>query len=128
MYHTNWGLFEAKKGWDSKVKPQAYSHNRTGPYHPWSPGFTGFTRFFYGQALLVAKPDAVFAYDPDEGNMSAMPLDGQKLLLEQFKSYFVAGSPRSHVAGSLGVSKSRHGKKMTIQTLRWTMLDVTPFL
>ena len=48
------------------------------------------------QALLVAKPDAVFAYDPDEGNMSAMPLDGQKLLLEQFKSYFVAGSPRSH--------------------------------
>lgn len=40
-------------------------------------------------ALLVAKPDAVFAYDPDEGNMSAMPLDGQKLLLEQFKSYFV---------------------------------------
>eukprot|EP00435_Cladocopium_sp_Y103_P062038 s1285_g23.t1 len=40
-------------------------------------------------ALLVAKPDAVFAYDPDEGNMSAMPLDGQKVLLEQFKSYFV---------------------------------------
>lgn len=43
------------------------------------------------QALLVAKPDAVFAYDPDEGNMSAMPLDGQKTLLERFKTYFVVG-------------------------------------
>lgn len=43
----------------------------------------------------MAKPDGVFAYDPDEGNMSGMPLDGQKKLLERFKSYFVAGCPRS---------------------------------
>lgn len=41
-------------------------------------------------ALLVAKGDAVFAYDPDEGNMSAVPLEGDKLILAQFKSYFVA--------------------------------------
>ncbi|CAJ1356901.1 unnamed protein product [Effrenium voratum] len=38
-------------------------------------------------ALLVAKADAIFAYDPEEGNMSAMPLDGDKVLLERFKSY-----------------------------------------
>lgn len=40
-------------------------------------------------ALLVAKGDAVFAYDPDEGNMSAVPLEGDKVILERFKSYFV---------------------------------------
>jgi len=41
-------------------------------------------------ALLVAKGDAVFAYDPDEGNMSAMVLEGDKMILSRFKSYFVS--------------------------------------
>lgn len=41
-------------------------------------------------ALMVAKGEAIFAHDPDEGNMSAIPLEGEKLILTQFKSYFVA--------------------------------------
>ncbi|CAE7791866.1 unnamed protein product, partial [Symbiodinium necroappetens] len=49
----------------------------------------GCTCIFPGMnALLVAKADAVFAYDPQEGNMSAMPLDGEKVILKRFKSYF----------------------------------------
>lgn len=46
-------------------------------------------------ALLVAKGDAIFAYDPDEGNMSAMPLEGDKVILQQFKSYFVSVTSES---------------------------------
>ena len=56
----------------------------------------------------MAKPDAVFAYDPEEGNMSAMPLDGQKLLLEQFKSYFVAGSPSDLLVACFFFPRSQH--------------------
>eukprot|EP00928_Gymnodinium_smaydae_P015516 TRINITY_DN15739_c0_g1_i3.p1 TRINITY_DN15739_c0_g1~~TRINITY_DN15739_c0_g1_i3.p1 ORF type:complete len:767 (-),score=132.22 TRINITY_DN15739_c0_g1_i3:64-2364(-) len=51
-------------------------------------------------ALLVAKGDAIFAYDPDEGNMSAMPLEGEKLLISRFKSYFVALTSEGGGVGS----------------------------
>ncbi|CAK9112809.1 unnamed protein product, partial [Durusdinium trenchii] len=62
-------------------------------------------------ALLVAKPDAVFAYDPEEGNMSAMPLDGQKVILKRFQSYFVvvtsdtSAAPVSFTAGPASMPK-----------------------
>jgi len=41
-------------------------------------------------ALLVATGEAIFSYDPEEGNMSGLPLDGDKVMLTQFKSYFVS--------------------------------------
>eukprot|EP00929_Paragymnodinium_shiwhaense_P090790 TRINITY_DN50899_c0_g1_i1.p1 TRINITY_DN50899_c0_g1~~TRINITY_DN50899_c0_g1_i1.p1 ORF type:complete len:959 (+),score=317.64 TRINITY_DN50899_c0_g1_i1:203-3079(+) len=41
-------------------------------------------------ALLVAKGDAIFAYDPDEGNMSAIGLEDEKISISRFKSYFIA--------------------------------------
>lgn len=40
-------------------------------------------------SLVVARGDAMFFYDPSEGNMSAMPMDGEKNILAQFKSYLV---------------------------------------
>lgn len=46
-------------------------------------------------SLLVAKGEAIFAYDPDEGNMSAIPLEGDKVALEQFKAYFVSVTAES---------------------------------
>ncbi|CAD7939491.1 unnamed protein product [Amoebophrya sp. A120] len=33
------------------------------------------------QSLLVAREEGVFSYDPDEGNLSAVPLDGPKCYL-----------------------------------------------
>jgi len=51
-------------------------------------------------ALLVAKGDAIYAFDPDEGNMSAMPLEGDKLILQRFKSYFVSVSSEGGMSSS----------------------------
>mmetsp|Transcript_40965 Transcript_40965/g.92105 ORF Transcript_40965/g.92105 Transcript_40965/m.92105 type:complete len:934 (+) Transcript_40965:110-2911(+) len=63
-------------------------------------------------ALLVAKGPAVYSYDPDEGNMAAMPLEGDKLALSQFGSYFVsvtADAPGAGGATSLGLGASPGG-------------------
>eukprot|EP00930_Biecheleria_cincta_P012720 TRINITY_DN11700_c0_g1_i1.p1 TRINITY_DN11700_c0_g1~~TRINITY_DN11700_c0_g1_i1.p1 ORF type:complete len:963 (-),score=174.62 TRINITY_DN11700_c0_g1_i1:574-3081(-) len=58
-------------------------------------------------ALLVARADAVFAYDPEEGNMSAMPIDGEKSILQGYKSYIVAvmaDTTQPMLAGGFGSS------------------------
>lgn len=41
------------------------------------------------QALLVARAEGVFSYDPEEGNLSAIPLDGLKLALLTKGPFFV---------------------------------------
>ncbi|CAD7958779.1 unnamed protein product [Amoebophrya sp. A25] len=41
------------------------------------------------QCLLVARKDGVFSYDADEGNLSAIPLDGRKHLLLCRGPFFV---------------------------------------
>eukprot|EP00440_Ansanella_granifera_P064033 gb/GFBE01069423.1/.p1 GENE.gb/GFBE01069423.1/~~gb/GFBE01069423.1/.p1 ORF type:complete len:731 (+),score=200.95 gb/GFBE01069423.1/:1-2193(+) len=51
-------------------------------------------------ALLVARGDAVFAYDPMEGNMSAMPMEGDKVILKRFNSYYIAVTT-DHIQPSL---------------------------
>mmetsp|Transcript_49382 Transcript_49382/g.147482 ORF Transcript_49382/g.147482 Transcript_49382/m.147482 type:complete len:934 (+) Transcript_49382:102-2903(+) len=68
------------------------------------------------KALLVARGDAIFAYDPDEGNMSAMPLEGEKLILTQFKSYFVAVTAEG-VPGTLGGSVTASPTSMPKQNV-----------
>jgi hypothetical protein len=55
-------------------------------------------------SLLIAKENAVFAYDPDEGNMSAIPLEGDSMMLTQFKSYFVAVTKEDVSRSSLASS------------------------
>lgn len=57
-------------------------------------------------ALMVANEEAVFSYDPDEGNMAAMPLEGGKMILTQYKSYFVAVTVESNANALQGVSPS----------------------
>lgn len=54
----------------------------------------------------------MFSYDPLEGNMSAMPMDGEKAMLVQYKSYFVAvtvdaGSNLQSIAQSSPFSSSK---------------------
>ena len=41
-------------------------------------------------AFLVATPAAIFAYDADHGNLSALALEGEKEWLSTFGNYFVA--------------------------------------
>jgi len=74
------------------------------------------------KALLVAKGDAIFAYDPDEGNMSAMPLEGEKIILTQFKSYFVAvtaESPPGALTGGMTASPSSMPKQNVVICLAY---------
>mmetsp|Transcript_806 Transcript_806/g.1205 ORF Transcript_806/g.1205 Transcript_806/m.1205 type:complete len:952 (-) Transcript_806:33-2888(-) len=74
-------------------------------------------------ALFVAKGDAIFAYDPDEGNMSAVPLEGDKMILTQFKSYFVAvtceGGLSAPARGSVAASPSVMPKQNVIVCLAY---------
>ena len=37
------------------------------------------------KALLVARSQGIFAYDADEGNLSAIPLDGKKIQLMSYR-------------------------------------------
>lgn len=71
-------------------------------------------------ALLVARSEAVFAYDPDEGNMSAMPLEGDKVLLMRFRSYFTSvtteGGPGALVAG-MGTSSPSSMPKQNVTVM-----------
>mmetsp|Transcript_68179 Transcript_68179/g.134654 ORF Transcript_68179/g.134654 Transcript_68179/m.134654 type:complete len:952 (-) Transcript_68179:67-2922(-) len=67
-------------------------------------------------ALLVARGDAIFAYDPDQGNMSAMQLDGDKLHMSQFKSYFISVTAEGGL-GSLGGVTAPSPSSMPKQTI-----------
>eukprot|EP00439_Symbiodinium_sp_Y106_P075271 s538_g14.t2 len=77
----------------------------------------GCTCIFPGMnALLVAKADAVFAYDPQEGNMSAMPLDGEKVILKRFKSYFAVVTADSAALPAFSSTPSSMPKQTGLQS------------
>lgn len=67
-------------------------------------------------ALLVARGDAVFSYDPDAGNMAAMPMDGVKEILVQYGSYFIAVTTETAGAVQSGYSPAPRtlAKQVTI--------------
>lgn len=44
----------------------------------------------YFKVMLVARDEGIFAYDPDEGNLSAIPLEGKKRTLISLKNAFFA--------------------------------------
>eukprot|EP00971_Amphidinium_carterae_P145919 2892271-Amphidinium_carterae.1 len=59
-------------------------------------------------SLLAARGEGIFAHDPEEGNMSAIPVEGEKMTLVRYKSYFVvvtAESTGSQALGSGSVAK-----------------------
>jgi len=68
-------------------------------------------------ALLVARLEAIFAYDADEGNMSAMPLEGEKMILTQFKSYFTSVTTEGVPNALASVSSSPSPSSMPKQSV-----------
>lgn len=74
-------------------------------------------------AMLVARSACVYAYDPEEGNMSAMPLEGDKVLLMHFKSYFAtvttdggSGAGAASESGGSFVAPASFGSSASLST------------